>query len=78
MAKRLVRSMDERKLAGVCGGFGEYFGIDPVLLRVGLIAVTVTTGFVPGIAFYIGAWVVMPEPMGGAKPDLFESDRDPS
>ncbi len=32
--KKLKRSINNRVLAGVCGGFGEYFGIDPTLVRV--------------------------------------------
>ena len=31
--KKLYRSRNDRKIAGVCGGLGEYFGIDPTLVR---------------------------------------------
>ena len=33
--KKLIRSATDRKLAGVCGGIGEYFGIDPTMVRIG-------------------------------------------
>ncbi|WP_147804360.1 PspC domain-containing protein [Alkalicoccus halolimnae] len=32
--KRLTRTTEDRKLAGVCGGLGEYFNIDPTLVRI--------------------------------------------
>ncbi len=31
--KRLYRSRDDRKIAGICAGLGEYFGIDPTVVR---------------------------------------------
>ena len=33
--KRLYRSVTNRKICGVCGGLGEYFNIDPTLIRLG-------------------------------------------
>lgn len=58
--KRLVRSRHDRWVAGVCGGVGEYAGIDPTVVR--LLAV-VGTVFSAGtlILAYLVAWVVMPE-----------------
>jgi phage shock protein C len=38
--KRLYRSRDERMLAGVCGGLGEFFVIDPTLIRLGAVILT--------------------------------------
>jgi len=35
--KRLYRSSEDRMIAGVCGGMGEAYGIDPTLLRLGLV-----------------------------------------
>ena len=37
--KRLYRSRSNRVLAGVCGGIGEYFGIDPVIVRILMIVI---------------------------------------
>jgi phage shock protein C len=58
--KRLVRSTNDRWIAGVCGGVGEYAGVDPNLIR--LLAV-VGAVFSAGTLFiaYIVAWIVMPE-----------------
>lgn len=61
MEKKLTRSRTNRMIAGVMGGLGEYFGIDPVLLRLGYLILTVFTGFVPGIIGYLLAIVIVPE-----------------
>ncbi len=57
--KRLYRSINDRVLGGVCGGLGNFFTIDPVLVRV-LWAVSF---FVGGVGFlaYIIAWIIIPE-----------------
>jgi phage shock protein PspC (stress-responsive transcriptional regulator) len=57
---RLLRSRNDRWIAGVCGGIGEYAGVDPNLVR--LLAV-VGAVFSAGTLFlaYIVAWIVMPE-----------------
>lgn len=57
--KRLVRPRDGRKLAGVCAGLGEYFDVDPTLLRVLWVLAVIFGG--TGILAYIVAWIVMPE-----------------
>ena len=36
--RRFLRSRDDRFIAGVCGGLGRYFNVDPVLFRVGTVA----------------------------------------
>lgn len=61
MEKKLYRSRENRVLAGIMGGLGEFFGIDPVLLRLGYLIITVFTGFVPGIVGYILALLIVPE-----------------
>ena len=58
--KTLYRSVTNRQLAGVCGGLGEYFNIDPTLIRL-LVAVLAIGGVGTGILFYIIAWIVIPE-----------------
>lgn len=57
--KRLVRPRADRKIAGVCAGFAEYFGLDPVLLRLVWLIVAIMTGV--GFVAYLVAWIVMPE-----------------
>lgn len=61
MNKRLYRSQTDKKLSGVCGGIGEYFDIDPTLVRVAWVVFTVLSGVVPGVIAYIIAAIVMPE-----------------
>jgi len=43
-ARRLYRSRSERILAGVCGGIGTYFDVDPVLIRVVFVVAALATG----------------------------------
>ena len=45
----------------MCGGLGEYFDIDPNLVRLGVILLTLATGFLPVIITYIAAWLLLPE-----------------
>ena len=59
--KRLYRSRDESRLAGVCGGLGTYMDLDPVFVRVIWVVGTCITGFIPGIVAYLLAWIIMPE-----------------
>lgn len=61
MEKKLYRSRTNRMIAGVMGGLGEFFGVDPVLLRLGYLILTVFTGFVPGIVGYVLAIIIVPE-----------------
>lgn len=58
--KKLYKSRKYRMLAGVCGGFAEYFGIDPTIVR--LICVLLCLAYGSGLLFYIIAAIVMPEP----------------
>lgn len=69
MQPRLTRSRTDVMLAGVCGGLGEYFAIDPVLVRIIFVLVTLTSGL--GIPVYFVMWLVMPKgnlPMSGPSP----------
>src|ERR1700740_3366754 len=58
--KRLMRSSTDSKLGGVCGGLAEYFGVDPGIMRIAMTLITIASGFVPGILFYLVAWVILP------------------
>jgi len=62
MAKRLYRSSKNKVVAGIIGGIGEYFEIDPVILRLGYILLTAISGFLPCIVAYIIAMFVVPKP----------------
>lgn len=57
--KRLTRSTKDKIIAGVCGGLGEYFDIDPIILRIIFAVIALTAG--SGFIIYIVLWVVMPE-----------------
>jgi phage shock protein C len=57
--KRLYRSAKDRIIGGVCGGIADYFGIDPVIIRILWIIVTLASlGF--GILAYLLAWIIIP------------------
>lgn len=58
--KRLVRSRDNRMVAGVCGGLAEYFGIDATVVRILTVVLTVL-GFGSLILAYIVGWLLIPE-----------------
>ena len=60
-SKPLVRSHDNRIIAGVCAGAADYLGMDVNLVRVLVALVTFFTGVVPGVAVYLVAWAVIPE-----------------
>ncbi|WP_046469417.1 PspC domain-containing protein [Allosalinactinospora lopnorensis] len=66
--KSLRRSNEHRILAGVCGGIGEYVGVDPNLIRLGFAVLTLLG--MSGILLYIIAWLVMPEE--GAEASVLE------
>jgi phage shock protein C len=56
--KRLFRSGKDKILGGVCGGIGEYFGVDPVLIR--LLWILFTLAYGAGVVAYIIAWIIIP------------------
>ena len=63
MDKRLYRSRESRMSAGVCGGLGEYFDMDPTMVRLIVVAAALAAG--SGLLAYILAWIIIPErPVG--------------
>ena len=58
MDKRLYKSNSDKKIDGVCAGVGEYFGIDPTLIRLGWAALVLFAG--TGILLYIIAAIIIP------------------
>jgi phage shock protein C len=56
--RRLYRSGKERILGGVCGGIAEYFEVDPVLVRLLWVLMTLMWG--AGIIMYLVAWIIIP------------------
>ena len=59
MEKRVVRNVQDKKIAGVCAGLADYFDIDPTLVRALWILFTLLGG--SGVLAYIILWVIMPE-----------------
>jgi phage shock protein C len=60
MTTRLYRSRSDRKLAGVAGGLAQYFGIDPIIVRLAFVLLF----FAPHsiiVPIYLILWIVMPE-----------------
>jgi phage shock protein PspC (stress-responsive transcriptional regulator) len=60
--KRLTRSRDNAKIAGVCAGLADYLDVDPTFVRVIWIALSIVPGaLVGGVIAYLLAWMIMPE-----------------
>ena len=58
--KKLVRSKNNRVVAGVAAGMAQYLNIDPTVARI-LWALTLLPGGIPGVILYIACWVLIPE-----------------
>lgn len=81
-AKRLVRSTRSRVIGGVCGGLAEYLNMDPTLVRILTVLISLFTG-VPVILYIVALFVIpedtsassVPPPVTGAPtyPDPFSS-----
>jgi phage shock protein C len=60
-SRLLTRSSTNTKIGGVCGGLGEYFGVDATIVRLIWLALSVVPGgIVGGILAYLLAWIVIP------------------
>ncbi len=59
-SRKLYRSRTNRMLAGVCSGLGEFFGIDPTVIRLVFVAGTLL-GFGSFVLVYIVLFIVVPE-----------------
>jgi phage shock protein PspC (stress-responsive transcriptional regulator) len=67
MTRRIYRSRKESMIAGVCGGLGEYFDIDPVIIRLIFVLLIFAGG--AGLIGYIIAWIIIPlNPEAGSPP----------
>jgi phage shock protein C len=57
----LMRSRDDRVVAGVCGGIAEWLGWSPTMVRILYVLVSVLSAAFPGILVYLLLWLFMPE-----------------
>ena len=61
LGRRLTRSMTDRKIAGICGGLAEYFGVDATPVRLVWVILSVLFGaIVGGVIAYVVAWLIIP------------------
>ena len=61
MQRQLTRSINERMIGGVCGGIAKYFKIDPALVRIGWVLMTISGAVFLGVVAYIIMMIVVPE-----------------
>ena len=61
MQRKLARSRTNKLIGGVCGGFAEYFGWAPWLVRFIYVLVSILSAAFPGILIYLLLWVLMPK-----------------
>ena len=73
MPRRLTRDTQHAVLGGVAAGLGEYFGVDPALVRLVFVLLAFLSGV--GVLGYVVCWVIMPRkdapggaPAGAAAP----------
>jgi len=65
--KRLYRSNENKVFAGVFGGLGEYFNVDPVMLRLAFVFLVIVTAFIPGVLAYLAAIFIVPARPGSGQ-----------
>ncbi|MBL7969098.1 MAG: PspC domain-containing protein [Prolixibacteraceae bacterium] len=58
--KRLTRSRD-KMLAGVLAGIADYFDIDPTIVRIAYVILSIASVGFPGLLAYIIMWIIIPE-----------------
>lgn len=59
MEKKLYLSRTDKKIAGVCGGIANYFGVDSTIIRIVLVFLTIVYGM--GTFAYIITWAIAPK-----------------
>jgi len=58
--KKLYRSQTDSKIAGICGGIGELYELDPTIVRLVVALLALITGIVPFSIAYIVGWIIIP------------------
>ena len=59
--KKLYRSDKNKVFAGICGGLGEYFDVDPVVVRLFWFLMVIFSGVFPGLIAYFFAIFIIPK-----------------
>ena len=59
--KRIYRSQEDKKIAGILGGLGELFDIDPTLVRLLFVFIGLATGIIPLVVAYLVGWIIIPK-----------------
>ena len=59
--KKLYRSNTNKVFAGICGGMGEYFEVDPTVIRLFWLVIIILSGVFPGLIAYILALFIVPK-----------------
>ena len=75
MERKLYRSRNDSRIAGVCGGLGEYLDIDPTLVRLIFVLLALTGGH--GVLLYIILWLIVPYPTQTLAPTAPRNDATP-
>ena len=74
--KRLFRSTNDRIIGGVCAGFADYFHLDPTIMRLIYIALTLITGGIC-IIIYLLFWFLMPTKSEAQRTEQVGNHQDP-
>jgi phage shock protein C len=65
--KKMYRSTENKKIAGIFGGLGEIFDIDPTLLRLIFVFIGLLTAVIPLVLAYLVGWIIIPQGKGPSK-----------
>lgn len=59
--KKLYKDASNKKLCGVCAGIAKYFGIDPTIVRLGAVILSLATAIITGLIIYVVCAIIIPE-----------------
>ena len=73
--RRLTRSITDKKIAGVCGGLAEFFGVDATAIRLLWVLLSIICGAViGGVIAYVVAWLIVPRPAAASSTPVLASE----
>lgn len=64
LKKKLYKSTTDKKISGVCAGIANYFGIDPTIVRIIYVCLSLMSASFPGIILYLALAFILPEDNG--------------